>query len=114
MKLPLRTARQLALGALIGATAAFPAHAEDIEIYVGLNGGQSAVKPNVLFVIDTSGSMGSAVTVIEEYDPGRTYPGRCDPERIYWALRGRAPQCPSNAKFEASRLRCESTATSSG
>jgi len=43
---------------LLSGTGAF---ADDTEIYIGLNQGQSVAKPNVLFILDTSGSMGTGV-----------------------------------------------------
>ena len=44
---------------LLGMTAAIPAQADDTEIYTGLNSAANgAVDPNVLFILDTSGSMG--------------------------------------------------------
>lgn len=42
-----------------------PALAEDIEIYQSNNLGLSSVKPNLLFILDTSGSMGDTVTADE-------------------------------------------------
>jgi hypothetical protein len=46
----------------VGLLAGTGAFADDTEIYVGLNQGQSVAKPNVLFILDTSGSMGTEVT----------------------------------------------------
>ncbi|WP_084594091.1 pilus assembly protein [Arhodomonas aquaeolei] len=68
------------------------AHADDTEIYVP---DESAWKqPNVLFVVDTSGSMSSTVEVTpEEYDASQSYDGDCDTGRIYWSEGGGTPSC---------------------
>ncbi|MDH5735696.1 MAG: hypothetical protein OEY87_06195, partial [Gammaproteobacteria bacterium] len=41
---------------------AAPAVAEDIEIYKKENLGALLVKPNILFILDTSGSMGDSIS----------------------------------------------------
>ena len=58
MKLQIQYFRTFTLGLLCGATALLPVAADDTDIYFG---GISAtdVKPNVLFILDNSGSMGS-------------------------------------------------------
>ncbi|MFQ5469236.1 MAG: pilus assembly protein [Gammaproteobacteria bacterium] len=91
--------------------------AEDTEIYVGANG-LNSVKPNVTFIIDTSGSMGSKVTVpvvvtggSGSYDPAQTYPGSCDTSKVYWNSKGKAPSCSTDDWFHASSNMCgDSTA----
>jgi type IV pilus assembly protein PilY1 len=62
--------------------AAPPAMADDSEVFTSsafANG--SLVRPNVLFVIDTSGSMNDEVI---SYDATFTYTGVCDKDKIYW------------------------------
>ncbi|SFD24791.1 pilus assembly protein [Pseudoalteromonas denitrificans] len=49
-------------------------HSEDIELYVGDTKIQSGTKPQVLIIFDNSGSMGTAITTVEDYKPGTTYP----------------------------------------
>ena len=49
--------RAMAAGLAFAAYAATPAIAEDIEIYTTANLGATAIQPNVVFVMDTSGSM---------------------------------------------------------
>ena len=71
-----RLATALACGALSLASGA-AALADDTEIFVN----QAAlrdVKPNILFIIDTSGSMSSTVQAPRApYDPATTYGGSC-------------------------------------
>ncbi|MGB7934831.1 MAG: PilC/PilY family type IV pilus protein, partial [Gammaproteobacteria bacterium] len=43
------------------------------------------IRPNVLFIIDTSQSMDTEVQSDKpDYDPSQTYTGSCDASRIYW------------------------------
>jgi len=49
--------------------------AHDTDLYVG---GESTIKPNILIIFDTSGSMGSTVDTGNYYDPAITYPTHPD------------------------------------
>ncbi len=93
----------------------FPATAplaEDTEIYVGGNLGASLVRPNVLFIIDTSGSMGSSVTLTNgTYDPSVTYTGTCDPTRVYWSHYGNPPTCSTSHYVAVSSNKCNDSST---
>lgn len=78
----------LALGMML------PAYADDTEIYVG--SGAESQAPNVLFVVDTSGSMDESELVMQSpYDPNVDYEGDCDDDHIYWAsgAAGTPPSC---------------------
>jgi type IV pilus assembly protein PilY1 len=99
------------LAALVGATtlAVFcgsPALADDTEIFVGQ---QSGARPNILFILDTSGSMDSQVSTQPPYDPAATYSGSCTSGRIYWIRgSGNAPDCSSTTQwFNATQLACD-------
>lgn len=49
-------------------------YADDTEIYIN-NTSDSNIRPNVMFIIDSSGSMATRVnTAAEPYDPDKTYP----------------------------------------
>ena len=93
--------------ALLGGTGAF---ADDTEIYVGGNQGQSVAKPNVLFILDTSGSMGTNVTTTTPFDPAQTYAGSCASNKIFWSTTGRAPDCDDDNWFDATKFRCQAAA----
>jgi type IV pilus assembly protein PilY1 len=62
-----------------------PAVADDLEIYTGTISSNSAITStaNILFVLDTSGSMGSQVYSQPDYDSTQTYSACFDPTRIY-------------------------------
>ena len=46
---------------------------EDIELYIGNSSQQSNAKPQVLLILDTSGSMGDYQTIKNVYNPSKTY-----------------------------------------
>ena len=92
---------------LLSGTGAF---ADDTEIYIGSNEGQSVAKPNVLFILDTSGSMGTNVTTTTPFDSAQTYAGSCASNRIFWSTTGIAPGCNSGNWFDATKFRCQAAA----
>lgn len=106
-----RSARRLAgaaLGAALGGLSLAPLHADDTEIYVGSNHGVSGVKSNLLFILDTSGSMSSDVITPTPYNPSTVYSG-CftDNNRIYWTSSNQGLSCNSNNWFTANFNRCQ-------
>lgn len=68
-------------------------YADDIEIYTGAlaDGYEDQIEPNILYILDTSGSMKKSPGFVidpleyweEPYDRTRTYPGPCDPNTAY-------------------------------
>ena len=54
--------RPLASGVMIALTAVAPALADDTEVFLGQASARGS-RPNILFIVDTSGSMGSLVRV---------------------------------------------------
>lgn len=63
-------------------------YADDIEVYVPGGGGDSKVKHNIMFLLDTSGSMHSTVAAIADnsvsgYDPNQTYGDGSSDGRVY-------------------------------
>lgn len=73
-------------GALWILLASSTAHAEDVELFLGDVGTNH--KPNILLILDDSGSMDSEVESQIDYDPSITYDGTCDPNRVYWQETG--------------------------
>ncbi len=71
-----------------------PAHSDDSEVFTSSIVLAPGSKPNVLFIIDTSGSMDTKVNV---FNPSRTYSGACDPNKVYWRTTDTAepPDCAS-------------------
>jgi type IV pilus assembly protein PilY1 len=100
------------LGTLWAVFSGFPAAADDTELFL-YNNFDSPANPNILFVIDNSGSMGSHVSTQPNYVSSTTYPSAgCDVNRIYWRRNtGAAPDCNSDNWFDASALRCGNATT---
>lgn len=95
MSAPLRIKRlrASACGALATLACVLPALADDTEVFLS-RADASGVRPNILFIVDTSGSMNSMVRVPKApYDPEQRYDGRCNDSRIYYqrAAAGAAP-----------------------
>ncbi len=87
--------------------------ADDIEIYVSTNDQEiSCAAPNVLFIIDTSGSMNTQVTTQEPWDPDRTYDGCFDPARIYYSESGITPYCDFGTSVAKADVFCHAAASS--
>jgi type IV pilus assembly protein PilY1 len=92
--------------------------ADDTEIYVGSNL-TNTVQPNVVFIIDTSGSMGTydVPTYTNPYDPATDYSssGTCNSSYVYWSSTGKPPSsCSTSHYFLASKNTCADSATALG
>ena len=101
----------LLIGAFWALCAGAPVVADDTELFTGGTALSSTAHPNIMFIIDTSGSMGSHVLTQPPYDGSIIYPTFgtfCDPNRIYWRRgTGDAPECDTDNYIEASALRCD-------
>ncbi|MCU0624841.1 MAG: PilC/PilY family type IV pilus protein, partial [Gemmatimonadaceae bacterium] len=74
----------LAVGALLALATVAPAMADDTEVFLN-QANARGVRPNILFIVDTSGSMNGLVQVPKApYDPAVDYDGRCGDSRIYF------------------------------
>jgi type IV pilus assembly protein PilY1 len=92
--------------ALLSTTAAV---ADDIELFVGSGTAAVQARPNILLVLDDSGSMGATLTTQTGYNPATLYTGGgCDKDRVYWSTTGTPPTCGSGetAYFMRSGLKC--------
>jgi type IV pilus assembly protein PilY1 len=95
------------LAALLGVLAVTSAHADDSEVFTNSQFLSTGVRPNVLFVIDTSGSMDTEVKVY--YEDGTVYAGDCPAGRIYWRMEdsNAPPDCAtSNQWISVDNNRC--------
>jgi type IV pilus assembly protein PilY1 len=102
---------------LVGVVAvlAAPAWADDSEVFTNSTFLATGVRPNVLFIIDTSGSMSTEVENV--YDPSKTFDGACDTGKIYWRAENSGnstpPSCDAaNTKWvSVDNNRCRAAAT---
>jgi type IV pilus assembly protein PilY1 len=117
----MRPSKIRALSVLLGAcyclTAGAPVYADDTEIFGANNTLGAGMKPNILFIIDTSGSMDSeVVSVNKAYDPATTYSGSCDNNSVYWRQgdTGAPPDCGTDQHFPLTQQKCKAAATALG
>lgn len=107
-----RSSRRLAAfaGALLAAllTHAPLALADDTEVYV--SNATEGTQPNILFIVDTSGSMNGIVNIPAVYDPATTYSGTCSPTRIYWTTNSTPPSCSSTQWVPTTQNFCKAMA----
>ncbi|TLY71370.1 MAG: hypothetical protein E6K47_01700, partial [Gammaproteobacteria bacterium] len=86
--------------------------ADDSEIFTGSSSAGS--QPNILLILDTSGSMASSVVTQAPYNPIATYAGACSSTLVYFkASGGSAPTgCTGLSSFSTSYQKCQSAVNS--
>ena len=100
----------LSLVTITGGTAL----ADDTELFIAGEDNSSVdteARPNILFVIDTSGSMDSEVLTQAPWDPDTEFNGCYDSDRVYWSYTNQEPACGSTRSFPKSRNYCEASKT---
>ena len=83
----------ICVGILLALTAGAPVFADDTELLLVTPSTTQDLEPNIMFIIDTSGSMRSEEETIEPYDSTRSYAGDCGVDRVYWTTIETAPVC---------------------
>ena len=86
-----------------------PAFADDTELFVSdTSVTVDLVRPNILFIMDTSGSMDNEVESQGPYDPAFTYPGDCGASRVYWRTGTGTPvACTTSQWLNMSAFKCD-------
>ena len=86
-----------------------PAIADDTELFLSDSSqASSTVRPNILFILDTSGSMNTEVITQATFNSTVTYNGNCSPDRVYWRRgTGDPPSCGTRRWFNRSALMCD-------
>ena len=88
-----------------------PAVADDTEVLVVDPSNITGTPPNIMFILDTSGSMGDPVSTTKPYDSEFDYvDGSCDTSRFYWTKLDVEPTCvgDTNTQFiEDEAFLCE-------
>ncbi|MCK5335017.1 MAG: hypothetical protein KAQ67_02585, partial [Gammaproteobacteria bacterium] len=105
------------IGAVLVSLFMLPAVADDIEIYIGNEGASIEVKPNLMFIIDTSGSMDADVESPLPYDINIDYKAVyggtdvCfDESRVYFSTGSTPEDCNAADWFNKSELKCDASA----
>ena len=71
-----------------------PAIADDTELLLVDPSNSAATPPNIMFILDTSGSMNDPANTIRPFDSEQVYTtGDCDPDRLYWTTLDAEPSC---------------------
>lgn len=86
--------------------------ADDTEIFVMTPPADANTRPNILFIIDTSGSMNTEVEDQVPYDPNTKYDGTCSTDRVYWNDKGSTepPKCWTSRWVSSSNFKCKTAA----
>jgi type IV pilus assembly protein PilY1 len=93
MKISTRKTTWMSVSCAFALLAGVPAVADDTELLLINPDPTKNPKPNVMFILDSSGSMTTMQTTIMPYDGNQTYAGACDPNRVYWTDVDVTPVC---------------------
>ena len=96
MKLSSRKNTWTCVGCGVALLAGSPAMADDTELLLVSPDPRTTAKPNVMFIMDTSGSMGTEEITIQPYDSTVTYAGACDNGALYWTEVDILPTCDAS------------------
>jgi type IV pilus assembly protein PilY1 len=94
-------------GLLLTLTAGSPVWADDVELLLSTPASSNAAKPNILFILDSSGSMTTIEPNQVPYDADEIYTGPCDLSRYYWSTNSSIPSCGSSYRFNKSVFYCQ-------
>jgi type IV pilus assembly protein PilY1 len=86
-----------------------PAIADDTELLLINPDPSLNPKPNVMFILDTSGSMTTTQSTIDPYDSNLVYAtGACDPTKYYWTDVDVTPDCATTKNIiDGDKYVCE-------
>ena len=109
MKISTRKTTWMSVSCAFALLAGMPAIADDTELLLINPDPTKNPKPNVMFILDSSGSMTTQQTTIEPYDGNLTYAGTCDSTRVYWTDVDVTPVCDATntAYIEKTSFHCD-------
>ncbi len=97
------------LAATTMAVLAGTAVSDESEIFTGKSNSVSSQRPNILFIMDTSGSMSTNVVTQIPYDVNTTYAGACRADRVYFRQGtnpASIPSCSDSSSFPLVAFKC--------
>jgi len=103
----IRAAWAAGAGLLLTLTLASPVWADDVELLLSTPGTSIAAKPNLLFILDSSGSMTGEVSTQPPYDSSVVYSGSCESDKYYWTTGSTIPTCGDQYKIDKTALLCQ-------
>ena len=86
----------LTTGSMLTLLIGSPVWADDTEIFFGTSTASSASAPNIMLILDTSGSMDTNVVSTTAYNQATTYTGNCSSSNVYFTMAGSRPECASD------------------
>jgi type IV pilus assembly protein PilY1 len=112
MKNVLKNTQWMCASLLVLLTCGSPAVADDTEILLINPNLLNPPQSNVMFIIDSSGSMGDQVQSKQLYDANIIYPnttGGCDPDTLYWTELNVVPNCgtANTQLIQQTAFRCD-------
>ena len=93
MKISARKTTWMSTGTALTLLSGAPVIADDTELLLVTPDPSQMPKPNVIFILDTSGSMGTVERTAEPYDSNVVYEGACDINNMYWTTVDVVPVC---------------------
>jgi type IV pilus assembly protein PilY1 len=97
------------MGASLALCAATPVLADDIEIYTTGALGAATIQPNVMFIVDTSGSMNDTVDSNVPYDYTFPYTGSYATDKIYFSTTSTPPGTSLKYSFDKAANKCDAS-----
>ena len=94
-----RNTTGICAGILMAMLVGSPAVADDTELLLKPPPASANNRPNILFILDTSGSMNTDEATVEPYDFAQPYGGVCDSTRIYWSDVNVVPDCVTTENY---------------
>ncbi|MDH4253366.1 MAG: PilC/PilY family type IV pilus protein [Gammaproteobacteria bacterium] len=93
MKIVARNTAWMGMGCTLALLVGAPALADDTELLLLGPDPSNRPKANVMFILDTSGSMSDLQTTRAPYDGNTVYGGACDTNALYWTDIDILPTC---------------------
>ena len=91
------------------------ARADESEIFIGTGNAVTNQRPNILFIIDTSGSMSTDVVTQVPFNPATPYAGSCNQNRVYFAAGtnpNSTPSCADSKSVPVAAFKCNAASAS--
>ena len=108
MKIFTRKITWMSVSFAVAILTGMPATADDTELLLVNPDPSLSPKPNVMFILDTSGSMTTTQDTTEPYDNATDYGGDCDSSKFYWTDVDVTPDCAtSNNIIDGGSYVCE-------
>jgi len=86
------------------------AGADESEIFVGMGNAVSSQRPNILFIMDTSGSMSEEVETQVAFNPATDYAGSCADDLVYFETGSNSsdpPSCTDANSVPLANFKCD-------